>query len=79
MIRPSKSRRELLKKMTLEEKVGQLVQYSAASQQDPAPAAPDYPDMLAKAKSARFSIIVTAKETNAFQRSPSKNPAFIFR
>src|SRR5579871_1033637 len=39
---------ELLKKMTIEEKVGQLVQYSAGQPTGPGTGRTDYPDMLAK-------------------------------
>ena len=59
---------ELLKKMTLEEKVGQLVQYSAGQPTGPGTGRSDYPDMLAKGEIGALFNIVTAKETNAFQR-----------
>ncbi len=59
---------ELLKKMTLEEKVGQLVQYSAGQPTGPGTGRTDYPDMLAKGEVGALFNIVTAKETNAFQR-----------
>jgi beta-glucosidase len=59
---------ELLTKMTLEEKVGQLVQYSAGQPTGPGTGRTDYNDMLAKGEIGALFNIVTAKETNAFQR-----------
>src|SRR5256886_4863314 len=59
---------ELLKKMTIEEKVGQLVQYSAAQPTGPGTGRTDYNDMLATGQIGALFNIVTAKETNAFQR-----------
>jgi beta-glucosidase len=59
---------ELLKKMTLEEKVGQLVQYSAGQPTGPSTGRTDYEDMLAKGQIGALFNIVTAKEINAFQR-----------
>src|SRR5262250_1435430 len=59
---------ELLKKMTLEEKVGQLVQYSAGQPTGPGTGRTDYADMLAKGEIGGLFNIVTAKDTNAFQR-----------
>ncbi len=59
---------ELLRKMTLDEKVGQLVQYSAGQPTGPGTGRTDYPDMLAKGEVGALFNIVTAKETNAFQR-----------
>jgi beta-glucosidase len=59
---------ELLKQMTLEEKVGQLVQYSAGQPTGPGTGRTDYPDMLTKGEIGALFNIVTAKETNQFQR-----------
>src|SRR5215470_15816018 len=59
---------ELLKKMTIEEKVGQLVQYSAGQPTGPGTGRTDYADMLSKGEIGALFNIVTAKETNAFQR-----------
>src|SRR5579859_4696073 len=59
---------ELLKKMTIEEKVGQLVQYSAGQPTGPGTGRTDYADMLAKGEIGGLFNIVTAKESNAFQR-----------
>ncbi|HLK03869.1 MAG TPA: beta-glucosidase BglX [Candidatus Acidoferrum sp.] len=58
---------ELLKKMTLEEKVGQLVQYSAGQPTGPGTGRTDYNDMLAKGQIGALFNIVTARESNAFQ------------
>src|SRR2546430_2878794 len=57
-----------LKKMTIEEKVGQLVQYSAGQPTGPGTGRTDYNDMLAKGQIGALFNIVTAKESNAFQR-----------
>ncbi len=59
---------ELLKQMTLEEKVGQLVQYSAGQPTGPGTGRTDYADMLTKGEIGALFNIVTAKETNQFQR-----------
>jgi len=59
---------ELLQKMTLEEKVGQLVQYSAGQPTGPGTGRTDYNDMLAKGQVGALFNIVTAKESNTFQR-----------
>ena len=58
----------LLSKMTLEEKVGQLVQYSAGQPTGPGTGRTDYEDMIAKGQIGALFNISTAKETNAYQR-----------
>ena len=58
----------LFRKMTLEEKVGQLVQYSAGQPTGPGTGRTDYDDMIAKGQIGALFNISTAKETNAFQR-----------
>ena len=58
----------LLRKMTLEEKVGQLVQYSAGQPTGPGTGRTDYEDMIAKGQIGALFNISTAKETNAYQR-----------
>jgi len=58
----------LLRKMTLEEKVGQLVQYSAGQPTGPGTGRTDYDDMIAKGQIGALFNISTAKETNAYQR-----------
>ena len=59
---------ELLGRMTLEEKVGQLVQYSAGQPTGPGTGRTDYEDMIAKGQIGALFNISTAKETNAYQR-----------
>ncbi len=59
---------DLLHKMTLEEKVGQLVQYSAGQPTGPGTGRTDYEDMIAKGQIGALFNISTAKETNAYQR-----------
>jgi beta-glucosidase len=58
----------LLRKMTLEEKVGQLVQYSAGQQTGPGTGRTDYEDMIAKGQIGALFNISTAKQTNDYQR-----------
>src|ERR1700730_7619366 len=58
----------LLHKMTLEEKVGQLVQYSAGQPTGPGTGRTDYNDMIAKGQVGALFNISTARETNAYQR-----------
>jgi beta-glucosidase len=58
----------LLGKMTLEEKVGQLVQYSAGQPTGPGTGRTDYEDMIARGEIGALFNISTAKETNAYQR-----------
>ena len=58
----------LLRKMTLDEKIGQLVQYSAGQPTGPGTGRTDYEDMLAKGQIGALFNISTAKETNAYQR-----------
>src|SRR5882672_8484109 len=58
----------LLRKMTLEEKVGQLVQYSAGQPTGPGTGRTDYNDMISKGQIGALFNISTAKDTNAFQR-----------
>ena len=59
---------ELLRKMTLEEKIGQLVQYSGGQPTGPGTGRTDYEDMIAKGQIGALFNIVTAKRTNAYQR-----------
>ena len=58
----------LLRKMTLEEKVGQVVQYSAGQPTGPGTGRTDYEDMIAKGQIGALFNISTAKETNRYQR-----------
>src|ERR1700675_2884486 len=57
----------LLHKMTLEEKVGQLVQYSAGQPTGPGTGRTDYDDMVQKGQVGALFNITTAREANAFQ------------
>jgi len=57
----------LLQEMTLEEKVGQLVQYSAGQPTGPGTGRTDYEDMIAKGQVGALFNITTAKETNRYQ------------
>jgi beta-glucosidase len=58
----------LLRQMTLEEKIGQLVQYSAGQPTGPGTGRTDYEDMIAQGQIGALFNIATAKETNAYQR-----------
>ena len=58
----------LLRKMTLDEKVGQLVQYSAGQPTGPGTGRTDYEDMIAKSEIGALFNISTAKEVNTYQR-----------
>lgn len=57
----------LLRKMTLEEKVGQLVQYSAGQPTGPGTGRTDYNDMIEKGQIGGLFNITTAHDVNAFQ------------
>lgn len=58
----------LLDQMTLEEKVGQLVQYSAGQPTGPETGRTDYADMIAKGQIGALFNMSTARETNRYQR-----------
>jgi beta-glucosidase len=58
----------LLHKMTLEEKVGQLVQYSAGQPTGPGTGRTDFNDMIQKSEIGALFNITTAREANVFQR-----------
>jgi beta-glucosidase len=58
----------LLRKMTLEEKVGQLVQYSAGQPTGPGTGRTDYNNMIEKGEIGALFNITTAHEVNAFQK-----------
>lgn len=57
----------LLKKMTLEEKVGQLVQYSAGFATGPAASRLTYDELVAEGSVGSLSNVVGAEKTNHFQ------------
>lgn len=54
--------------MTLDEKVGQLVQYSAGQPTGPGTGRTDYDDMIQKGEVGALSNITTAHQVNAYQR-----------
>jgi beta-glucosidase len=58
----------LLQQMTLEEKVGQLVQYSAGQPTGPGTGRTDYDSMIRKGEVGALFNITTAREVNAYQR-----------
>src|SRR5882762_1105516 len=58
----------LLQKMTLEEKVGQLVQYSAGQATGPMSGRTDDRDMIRKGQVGSLFNVTGARETNALQR-----------
>ncbi len=58
----------LLKQMTLEEKIGQLVQYSAGSPTGPGTGRSDYPDMIARGSIGSLFNLTGAREVNAMQK-----------
>jgi beta-glucosidase len=58
----------LLKQMTLEEKVGQLNQYSAGAPTGPGTGRSDYVEMISKGEIGSLFNVKGAKDTNAFQR-----------
>src|SRR5262249_36590137 len=57
----------LLRKMTLEEKVGQLVQYSAGQPTGPGTGRSDYEQMIAKGEIGSLFNTTTERETNTYQ------------
>ena len=58
----------LLHKMNLDEKVGQLVQYSSGQPTGPGTGRTDFNDMIQKGQIGAMFNITTAREANAFQR-----------
>ncbi len=58
----------LLKQMTLEEKVGQLVQYSAGNATGPASERLSFQELIAKGQLGSLLNVTGAAETNALQR-----------
>ncbi len=63
----------LLKKMTLEEKIGQLVQYSAGYATGPGASNLKYDQMAAKGEVGSFANVVGAEATNHYQRLAVEN------
>jgi beta-glucosidase len=64
---------ELLKKMTPEEKIGQLVQYSAGQATGPTSGRTDDRDMIRKGQVGSLFNVTGSKETNALQRIAVEN------
>src|SRR5271169_421222 len=58
----------LLKQMTLEEKIGQLVTYSAGAPTGPGTGRNDYKEMIAKGQLGSLFNLTGAAETNAIQK-----------
>jgi beta-glucosidase len=58
----------LLRTMTLDEKVGQLVQYSAGQRTGPGTGRTDYEDMIAKGQIGALFNITNARGVNTYQR-----------
>src|ERR1035441_2907163 len=59
---------QLLKQMTLDEKVGQLVQYSAGAPTGPGTGRTDYQKLAAQGLLGSLSNITGASDTNAMQK-----------
>jgi len=59
---------ELLRNMTIEEKVGQLVQYSSGQPTGPGTGRTDYDDMIRKGQVGALLNVATAHEVNVFQK-----------
>ena len=64
----------LLQKMTLEEKVGQLVQYSAGQPTGPGTGRTDYDDMIRKGEVGALFNITTARRSMPTSASLSNSP-----
>jgi len=63
----------LLRKMTLEEKVGQLVQYSVGQPAGPVTGPTEYKDMIIKGQVGSLFNITTARDSNAYQHIAIEN------
>ena len=59
---------ELLKKMTLDEKIGQLVQYSAGQPTGPGTGRTDYNDMIARGQIGSLLNVIDTPLINEYQR-----------
>lgn len=58
----------ILQRMTLEEKVGQLVQYSAGQPTGPGTGRTDYEDMIARGQISSLFNVIDPHQINAYQR-----------
>ncbi len=73
----------LLRKMTLDEKVGQLVQYSVGQPAGPVTGPTEYKDMIIKGEVGALFNITIARDSNAYQRFgdrelPSEDPSYFW-
>ena len=59
---------DLLGQMTLEEKIGQIVHFTADSSNEPGTMHPDYREQIAKGQVGSFENVTGAAETNALQK-----------
>jgi len=57
----------LLKQMTIEEKVGQLTQYSSGAPTGPSTGNPDYPEMIARGEVGSLFNLDSARAANQYQ------------
>src|ERR1035437_6424223 len=64
---------QLLKQMTLEEKVGQLNQYSAGAATGPGTGRSGYPEMIAGGQIGSLFNLIGSKQTNEMQRIAVQN------
>ena len=64
---------ELLRRMTLEEKVGQLVQYSGGTATGPGGAGAGYRELIAQGQIGSLINVTGAAETNSWQRIAVEN------
>ncbi len=68
----------LLRKMTLEEKVGQLVQYSVGQAAGPVSGPTEYKEMIEKGEVGALFNVTAARDSNAYQRlAVEKSPLHI--
>ncbi|MGC1785544.1 MAG: beta-glucosidase, partial [Terriglobales bacterium] len=58
----------ILQQMTLEEKVGQLVQYSAGQPTGPGTGRTDYDDMIARGQIGSLFNVIDPHEINKYQK-----------
>jgi beta-glucosidase len=58
----------LIRRMTLEEKIGQLVQYSAGQATGPGTGRSDYEDMIAKGQVGSLLNVIDTKQITAYQK-----------
>ena len=66
----------LMRRMTLDEKVGQLITYSAGAPTGPGTGRSDYKEMIAKGQLGSLFNLVGADETNAMQKIAVEKSVF---